>query len=104
MAFRKSPIGVYRSPLSNLSSFGEIEPVNTPIPDGGSIVSFSLVKPFVLSKRALDPNLFSSSNVIKSGEIIRGNVSMAPTDPDNVERSVERSIRSYISNNPVNSD
>lgn len=104
MAFRKSPIGVYRSPVSNLSSFGEVEPVQTPVPGGSPVVSFSLVKPSVLAKRALDPNLFSSSNVIKSGQVIKGSVSMAPTDPDNVERSVERSIRSYISNNPVNSD
>lgn len=103
MAFRKSSYGVYRAPIDNIASFAEIETVQQPNADGGLDVLFSPVSPAVVAKRALDPNLFTADNLVKSGKVINGSTSMAPTDPDNIERRVERGLRSYIANNPVSS-
>lgn len=101
MAFRKKTYPVYRSSVSGTGSFGEREYVTSTSEDGRVLASVEFVRPDNLSKRSIDPNLFSSKKVLESGEVIKGSTSYAPTDPDTVERSVELGISNYISNNPV---
>lgn len=101
MAFRKLPRGVYRSPLSNSVSFGEVEFSDVFDEDGKTILLKKRVMSEELSKRTLDCSLFTPTNVIRSGRLIQGSTSMTPSDPDNIERPVERGLLSYISNNPT---
>lgn len=102
MAFRKTVRCNYRSPLSNVASFGEIEFADIVGERGEQFVQPVFVDNLKLSKRTLDVNVFTSKRVLESGEVISGNVDFTPTDPDNIERSVERGVASFIENNPVN--
>lgn len=93
--FRKKTIRPYSVSFS--TDFSQDEPVNLP----NSKVVMKKVRPDEIAKRTLDPNVFSARNVLESGQVIQGNVDMAPTDPDNIERSIERGLVNYINNNPV---
>lgn len=95
MAFRKKPIPVYS--VGSSTDFSQLEPVNLP----DSIVVLKKVRTDEISKRTLDPSVFTARNIIESGQVIHGNVDMAPTDPDTIERSVERAAFKFINNNPV---
>lgn len=104
MAFRKIPINPYSSPLSTSSSFGEVSVKSQP-DNKGRIVSVTAHSTSrELSKRTLDADVFTSKNILETGQYINSPVSYAPSDPDNIERSVERGFTNYISNNPINND
>lgn len=98
MAFRRKPIVVYQSSVS--TDFSQLEPRNSS--DGK--VFMHKVSTLDVARGTLDPDLFSARNIIASGQVINGNVDFSLSDPDSIERTVERGLTSFINNNPVISE
>lgn len=93
--FRKKTIKPYSVSVS--TDFSELQPNSLP----NSKVGLKKVSPDEIAASTLDPNIFTARNIIESGEYIKGDVDMTPSDPDNVERRVENGLTNYINNNPV---
>lgn len=93
MAFRKT-IQSHYFPVPNSSGFGEVKFTQSSA-DGSSIrMARSFVDAESISKEALP--LFSVSDVINSGQPIKGSVDFAPTDPAVRESRVATTAARYI--------
>lgn len=98
MAFRKTVRSGYRPPLT-YHSFGEIETKSVSSTDASSFVSTSFTDLSELSGRSLP--LTSLKTVLDSGEVIKGRVSFAGSDPAIIENSVHSTFAKFITDHPV---
>lgn len=94
MAFRKKVRSDYFPPLG-FHLFGDYQEKLVSVSDGVQDISFDFLDSRDLSLTSLP--LMSLDSIISSGQIIRGNVSFAPTDPAIVSKSVANSVLNYSS-------
>lgn len=104
MGFRKTYRSSYFAPVVS-DGFGESKFVTSSNEDGVDVQSRVFETPDVISSYSLP--LVDLSSIIASGQVIKGNVSFAPSDPALIESRVNNSLAHYIdshvSNNTVDS-
>lgn len=99
MAFRKKVRSDY-FPSLGFHRFGDYQQNLVSVSDGVQDISFVFLDSHDLSLTSLP--LMTLDSIISSGQVIKGNVSFAPTDPAIVSKSVVNSVLNY-SNSIVSS-
>lgn len=93
MAFRKTYRSSYFAPVVS-DGFGESKFVTSSNSDGVDVQSRVFEAPDDISSHSLP--LVDLSSIIASGQVIKGNVSFAPSDPALIESRVNNSLAHYI--------
>lgn len=99
MGFRKTYRSSYFSPVVSYG-FGESKFVTSSNEDGVDVQSRVFETSDVISSYSLP--LVDLSSIISSGQVIKGNVSFAPSDPALIESRVNNSLAHYIDSHVSN--
>lgn len=99
MAFRKTYRSSYFASVVS-DGFGESKFVTFSNVDGVDVQSRVFETPDVISSHSLP--LVDLSSIIASGQVIKGNVSFAPSDPALIESRVNNSLAHYIDSHVSN--
>ena len=99
MAFRKTYRSSYFASVVS-DGFGESKFVTSSNVDGVDVQSRVFETPDVISSHSLP--LVDLSSIIASGQVIKGNVSFAPSDPALIESRVNNSLAHYIDSHVSN--
>lgn len=99
MGFRKTYRSSYFAPVVS-DGFGESKFVTSSNEDGVDVQSRVFETPDVISSYSLP--LVDLSSIIASGQVIKGNVSFAPSDPALIESRVNNSLAHYIDSHVSN--
>lgn len=96
MAFRKTLRSSYYPPTFS-GGFGEVKFSPSASSDSSQFVSRKFESIEKLSESTLP--LVSLDTVVKSGQVINGSVSFAPSDPAIIESTVHSGVAEYIESN-----
>lgn len=99
MAFRKTYRSSYFASVVS-DGFGESKFVTSSNVDGVDVQSRVFETPDDISSHSLP--LVDLSSIIASGQVIKGNVSFAPSDPALIESRVNNSLAHYIDSHVSN--
>lgn len=99
MGFRKTYRSSYFAPVVS-DGFGESKYITSSNEDGVDVQSRVFETPDVISSYSLP--LVDLSSIIASGQVIKGNVSFAPSDPALIESRVNNSLVHYIDSHVSN--
>lgn len=98
MAFRKTVRSYYSAP-GFAHGFGEVKFEPGYFSGSSRYLSRVFVSPEELADSSLP--LFTLADVIKSGQVIEGSVSFAPSDPAVIGARVNSALTSYIESHPL---